>query len=224
MDTGVSHYFGVGGYLRPVEDARRAGVRFAAECLAFATPPERSTVDEACGGPTRAGHDPDWKRAVHHDAGRSWDLEDVQGFYVRELFGADPVLLRYRDAERALDLGRATVVDAHGAGAVANGAGPGRTCAGALVLALRDLRPGAGWGVIDALGRPKAPWFALRRVLRPVAVLLTDEGLNGLRLHLVNDTDTEVDGVVRIELFVRGELHVESGERPVVVPARVRTG
>ena len=69
MDSGVSQYFGIGGYLRPVEDARRARVRFAAECLAFATPPERRTVDEECGGAYRAGHDPSWKLAVHHDAG-----------------------------------------------------------------------------------------------------------------------------------------------------------
>jgi len=219
MDTGVSHYFGVGGYLQPVDDARRVGVRFAAECLAFATPPERITVDEVYGGPTPAGHDPEWKLAVHHDAGRSWDLEDMQGVYVRRLFDEDPVLLRYRDAERALDLGRATVVTLMEQ-VLSEWRRPESTCSGALILALRDLRPGAGWGVVDALGRPKAPWFVLRRVLRPVAVVLTDEGLNGLGVHLLNDTDSEVTGVLHIELYVRGELRVETGERPVLVPPR----
>jgi beta-mannosidase len=81
MDSGVSQYFGIGGYLQPFEDARRARVRFAAECLAFATPPERRTIEEECGGAYRAGHDPTWKRAVHHDAGRSWDMEDMQSYY-----------------------------------------------------------------------------------------------------------------------------------------------
>lgn len=219
MDCGVSHYFGVGGYLQPVDDARRANVRFATECLAFATPPERQTVDQACGGASRAGHDPGWKLAIHHDAGRSWDLEDMQGFYVRQLFGADPFEERYRDAERALDLGRATVATLVYM-VLSEWRRAGSTSSGGLVLALRDLRPGAGWGLIDALGRPKAPWFTLRRVCRPVALLVTDEGLNGLHVHLVNDTADDVHGIVRVELFVRGELRGEVAERAVVVPAR----
>ncbi|HVX22220.1 MAG TPA: hypothetical protein VHB02_12780 [Acidimicrobiales bacterium] len=219
MDQGVSQYFGVGGYLRPPDDARRSRVRFAAECLAFATPPEPDTVAEVCGGASRAGHDPEWKAGVHHDAGRSWDMEDVRDHYMAELFGVDPRQERYVDAERALELGRATNARLMEA-VMTEWRRPGSTCSGALVLAMCDLRAGAGWGLVDVLGRPKAPWYALRRVLQPVALLAVDEGLNGLALHVVNDTADPFHGRLAVELVVHGDVSVERREVPVEVPAR----
>jgi beta-mannosidase len=218
-DAGDCHYWGVGSYLRPADDARRSGIRFMSEGMGFAIPPERQTVDEACGGAIRAGHDPGWKQALHHDTGRSWDLEDVRDFYVQQLFGIDPHLLRYIDPERALDMGRAAVAELFGR-TLSEWRHPRSPCAGGLLVALRDLSPGAGWGVIDSLGRPKAPWYALARVLAPVALLVTDEGLNGLHLHVMNDTDTPFVGRVQVALFARGEQRVDQAERVVEVPAR----
>lgn len=219
MDSGVCQYFGVGGYLRPPEDARRAGVRFAAECLAFATPPEPSTVDELCDGAARAGHSPEWKRAVHHDAGRSWDMEDVRGHYVASLFGVDALAARYVDAERALELGRAANAALMEA-VFTEWRRPGSSCDGGLVLGLSDLRPGAGWGIVDSAGRPKAPWYALRRVLAPLAVLAVDEGLNGLALHVVNDGPDPVAAQLEVALVSRGAAVVERAEVALDVPAR----
>jgi beta-mannosidase len=201
---------------------RRDHVRFAAECLAFATPPERATVDAVCGGATRAGHDPVWKLGVHHDAGRSWDMDDVRDYYVHELFGVDPLHERYIDPERALDLGRSA--NAHLMAQVfTEWRRPGSGCGGGLVLALRDLRAGAGWGVIDSGGLPKAPYYALQRVMQPVAVLVTDEGLNGLHAHLFNDTAVAFSGTLRCELFARGERSVDTGAREIEIPARAST-
>jgi len=219
MNEGVSQYFGVGGYLRPIEDARRSRVRFAAECLAFATPPEPDTVEETCGGAYRAGHDPLWKQGLHHDAGRSWDMEDVRDHYVASVFGVDPLMERYLDPDRALELGRAA--NAHLMGAVmTEWRRPGSTCGGALVLSLCDLRTGAGWGVVDVLGRPKAPWHALRRVFQPIVLLAVDEGLNGLELHIMNDTSVTVRGRLVVELVAHGELFVERGEVAVEAAPR----
>jgi len=57
-------------------------------------------------------------------------------------------------------------------------------------------------------------------VLAPVAVLVSDEGLNGLHIHVVNDRAREFAGEVQVTLFARGELPVEEGTRAVEVPAR----
>jgi beta-mannosidase len=199
---GVSHYFGVGAYLRPLSDAATANVRFAAECLAFSAPPESATVDEAFGSPALAGHHPDWKAAVPRDNSASWDFEDVRDFYVRQLFEIDLFAVRYTDPERALDLGRAAL--AHIFGTTYGGwrrAGSG--CGGALVLAGRDLLPGAGWGIVDALGRPKSTWYALRRIMQPTCVLFDDRGLDGISVYVINESPRQVEGSLTIDVFDR---------------------
>ncbi|HEY5456554.1 MAG TPA: glycoside hydrolase family 2 protein [Acidothermaceae bacterium] len=219
LDEGVAQYFGVGAYLRPLVDVKLAGVRFAGECLAFAIPPERVTVDDVFGGPTLAGHDPRWKQAVPRDATASWDFEDVRDFYVREIFGVDPMLTRYADPARALDLGRAAT--AHVFETVfGHWRRPDVACAGALVLAGADLWPGAGWGLVDAYGRPKAPWYALRRLLAPVAVFVSDEGLDGLLAHVVNDTASLLSGRLHVELFDLAGRRVAAESIELEIPAR----
>jgi beta-mannosidase len=214
--VGVAHYFGIGAYLRPLGDARLAGVRFAAECLSFATPPERSTVELCFGGANVAGHHPNWKAGVARDSGTSWDFEDVRDYYVREIFGVDPFLVRYSDPERYLDLGRA-VVSYLMSTVMTDWRCASSSCAGALILSWNDLCPGAGWGLLDSLTIPKAPWFALRRVLTPVAVLITDEGLAGLRVHVANDQPSSVQGDLRLTLYNANGAAVEDVVTPIEV-------
>ena len=57
-----------------------------------------------------------------------------------------------------------------------------------IVWQLQNLRPGIGSGVIDALGTPKSAWHGLALVLRPIAALISCEGLHGLVVHLINET------------------------------------
>ncbi|MGN0123962.1 MAG: glycoside hydrolase family 2 protein, partial [Rhodococcus sp. (in: high G+C Gram-positive bacteria)] len=82
-------------------------------------------------------------------------------------------------------------------------------CRGALILSARDLQPGAGWGVLDADGNPKAPWWVLARVFAPVTVLLTDDGLDGLRVDAINDTADVLDVTLQLQ------AHTPSGAVPV---------
>ncbi len=218
VDAGLSHYFGVGMYLFGLDDLRRSAPRFVSEGLAFAVPPERSSVARHFGVERAARQEAAWKRAVHRDAGSWFDLEDVRDHYVRLLLGADAAALRRTEPERALDLGRAAVVEVVTA-AAAEWRRPGSRCDGMVMIGWRDLRMGPGWGVVDADGLAKAPLFALARAWAPVAVLVTDEGANGLDVHVVNDTADDVDGTLVVGLHTAAH-QVESASCPVTVPAR----
>ncbi|OZD01813.1 beta-mannosidase [Rhodococcus sp. 06-235-1A] len=215
VGDGIAHYFGVGGYLRPLSDIRTAGVRFAAECLAFAVPPERASVEKFFGSAAVAGHHPDWKAAVPRDRGSSWDFEDVRDHYVRTIFGVDPHLIRRDDPELYLDYGRAAIVEAF-TEAFGHWRRGSSGCSGALVLTLRDTVPGAGWGIVDTAGMPKAPFYALARASAPVALLLSDNGLDGYSVELVNDGPAR-SGTVRAVLHASRGSH--EFERTVSVDA-----
>ncbi|WP_315771485.1 glycosyl hydrolase 2 galactose-binding domain-containing protein [Rhodococcoides kroppenstedtii] len=215
--AGVAHWFGVGGYLRPLSDVRTAGVRFAAESLAFAVPPERRSVDARFGSAHPAGHDPRWKAAVPRDRGSSWDFEDVRDHYVRTVFGVEPSLVRRDDPERYLDYGRAAVCEATSA-VLGHWRRPDSECGGALVLTLRDLMPGAGWGFTDSDGEVKAPWFAMARVHAPTTVLVSDEGMDGLAVHVVHDGPDPLRAAVTVRAVSRTGSVVADGTWPVDLP------
>ena len=219
VDTGVAHYYGVGAYRRGLDDARRAQLRFAAESLAFANVPDDKTVHTLLASGQVAPHHPAWKARVPRDHGAGWDFEDVRDHYLACLYRVDPVALRSADPERYLALSRVVTGEVMAA-AFAEWRRAGSTCAGALVWLLRDAWPGAGFGVVDGLGRPKAAWHYLRRALARVALFVIDEGLNGLALHAVNDGATPLAAQLRVALFRDGHVAVASGATRVDVPAR----
>ena len=173
----VAHYFGVGAYLRPLADLTNASIRFAAECLAFANPPDPASCRT---DPGALRHD------VPHDSAASWDFQDVRDHYVESLFGVSPAAIRRQDPLAWLALGRAAV--ALLMQQVIATWRTDRQCGGGLVLMLQDLVPGPGWGVVAHDGRPKSAWHALRSVCQPVQVLLRDLGQNGVVLHAINET------------------------------------
>lgn len=217
--SGVTHYYGVGAYLRPLEDARRAQVTFAAESLAFANVPAPSTVAKVLASGEAPGHHPKWKASVPRDVGASWDFEDVREHYLRALYGVDPLTLRVEEPQRWLELSRAVTGEVMEA-TFAEWRRPKSGCAGALVFLLQDLRPGAGWGVIDSFQQPKAAWHALRRAFSPVAAFFTDEGLDGLHAHLVNDGAQPLRAVAEVRFLREGKQVVMEGTQPVELPAR----
>ena len=215
-NVGTTSYYGVGAYLRPLTDARRAEVRFASECLAFANVPEPRALP---GGPSVRVHHAAWKARTPRDLGAGWDFDDVRDFYLGELFRVEPMQLRYADHERYLALGRVVTGEV-----MAQTFGEWRTrrstCRGGLVWFLRDLWPSAGWGVVDAAGTPKAAWYYLKRALQPVAAHISDEGGNGLVLHVANDRGGALSGELELALYNAGEVQVATAKRAITVEPR----
>ncbi|WP_423005587.1 glycosyl hydrolase 2 galactose-binding domain-containing protein [Undibacterium sp. Ji83W] len=218
LDSGVAHYFGVGAYLRPLDDARRSAIRFTSECLGFSNMPDDELIDSMLRNGETPGPHSAWKQGIPRDNGTGWDFEDVRDHYMAELYKVNPANLRYADRERYLSLARTTTGEVM-AKTIAEWRRVGSTCHGALIWFWRDLRPGAGWGIIDAQGKPKAAYYYLKRAMATLTVLITDEGLNGLALHVINDGPQAFEGELELNLYRHAEARIAHGRIAVRVAA-----
>jgi beta-mannosidase len=217
--AGSCSYYGVGAYQRGLDDARRSEVAFATECLAFANVPDDQVLSLLEGGSSVRAHSAAWKRRSPRDLGAGWDFDDVRDHYLRLLFAVDPTELRYSDHPRYLVLSRQAIAEAVTA-AFTEWRRPQSHCNGALVWFLRDMWPGAGWGIIDSLGNGKSPYFALRRALQPRWIGMTDEGLNGVALHVVNERQEPLRGRIELVSYRSGQHVIERGTQTIELPPR----
>jgi beta-mannosidase len=183
VGAGVAHWFGVGGYRRPLSDVRTSAVRFASECLAFAIP--SATGD-----------------FVPRDNGSPWDFADVVDHYAAAL-----------GRPRELVVGE---LMEHVFGDWRRADSPNR---GGLILWLRDLQTGHGWGVLEFDGTPKQPYATLRRILAPQAIWFTDEGLDGIAVHAANDRPLPWTGTLQLTLWNPADVAFEVVDVPLEVPA-----
>ncbi|HZZ71723.1 MAG TPA: hypothetical protein VFE24_05690 [Pirellulales bacterium] len=220
-NAGVTHYYGVGAYLRDASDVRRADVKFTSECLGFANVPDAATCFEAMNGLAPVAHHPRWKARVPRDTGAGWDFEDVRDHYLAQFFHVDPVRLRSVDMRRYWQLSRVVSGEMMTA-AFSEWRSAHSSNSGALVWFFKDLWPGAGWGLIDSHGSPKAAYFALKRLGNPRQLTLTDEGLNGLDIHLTNETAESVAGTVEVTLLREPQTVIARQEIPCVIGPRSR--
>lgn len=217
-DVGTTSYYGVGAYMRPLDDARRSNVRFATECMAFSNLPENSGLARMPGGLSLRVHQPGWKARAPRDLGAGWDFEDVRDHYVAELFQTDPTRLRYSDHDRYLALGRVATGEVMAA-TFAEWRRASSSCQGALIWFLRDLWPGAGWGVVDSSGQPKSVYYYLKRALQPVSLALTDEGGNGLYVHVQNEGSEALQAEIEVTAYRHGQTQVAQGRQGIDLPA-----
>ena len=196
--------------VRPMEDARRAEVTFASECLAFANLPRPGVMSDK-ELLTGAG--------VPRDLGADWDFADVRDHYLGRLHGVDPASLRRHDPDLYLTLSRQVSGEVMEA-TFAEWRRARSSCRGALVWTFQDLEPGAGWGVIDSEGRPKPAWYALKRAFSPLHLALTDEGNAGLAVHIANERPQVMSFELELTCLREGAVATRSARTPVDIGAR----
>jgi beta-mannosidase len=222
VGTGISHYYGVGAYRRPLSDAKTARVKFTTECLGFSNVPDAAATEALLGGRLPPPHHPRWKERVPRDAGAGWDFEDVRDHYLEALFDLDATQLRSTDPARYLALSRVVSGELMRR-TYAEWRRPGSSCGGALVWFYRDLWPGAGWGVCASDGNPKPALWYLKRAWAPQSIHFTDEGLDGLAMHLLNESGDALEARVEFALYQRGRNAIAAAEHTLSLPPRGAT-
>jgi len=215
VNTGLAHYYAVGAYLRPVSEVRRHDVKFSSECLGFANIPIAQTRNEVLNGQTPLTHDPRWKARTPRDSGAGWDFEDVRDHYLNELYNVDPTSLRSFETEKYISLSELTSGEVM-MQVFAEWRSKASHCMGGLVWFLKDFWPGAGWGIIDSHGLPKACYYYLKRAWQPLSLHLTNEDINGVAIHIVNEGD-KMSGQLNVSLINElGEVMTSAHQLVVV--------
>ena len=74
--------------------------------------------------------------------------------------------------------------------------------------------------MIDSTGLAKPVWHGMRRAFRPVQLVFSDEGTNGLYVHAINETADTLSVTIEISALRDGAQPVVSGRRELVLPAR----
>jgi len=218
-NQGLSHYYGVGAYLCQVSELRKHDVKFTSECLGFSNIPTTKTRNKVLNGQTPVIHNPIWKRRTPRDSGTGWDFEDVRDQYLKQIFSIDPIELRSFDPERYMQLGEIVTGEIMSQ-CFAEWRSNNSNCNGGLVWFMKDLWPGAGWGIIDSTGMPKACYYSLKRAWQPININLTDESLNGLLVHATNESMTQLDATVSIRLLNHNNIEITNSSREIRIPPR----
>ncbi len=219
-DAGVTHYYGVGAYRLPVSDVRQHDVKFTSECLGFSNIPVAQTRNRIIGKQIPVVHHPKWKEGVPRDSGAGWDFEDIRDHYLAERFSVNPVRLRSDGNERYLALSEIITGEVM-AQVFSEWRSKHSHCAGGLVWYLKDLWPGAGWGIIDSHGLPKAVYYYLKRCWQPINLGITNESLNGLHVHINNETGSEFSGCLEVRLLSGFSVVIASNKIEVTIDADV---
>ena len=215
----VAHYYGIGAYQRPVSELRQHDVKFTSECLGFSNIPISQTRNKVLNGQLPVTHNPIWKQRVPRDTGTGWDFEDIRDYYTRILFNIDPITTRSYDTERYLALSEVTTGEIMSQ-TFSEWRSNHSDCSGGLVWFLKDLWRGAGWGIIDSDGSPKACYYYLKRCWQPINIGITNETLNGLDIHINNESSQAINGKIEICLLNKNSVTLASNSTDIHIASQ----
>ena len=150
------------------------------------------------------------RRATSAPAGTSTTCATTTS---RELFGVDPMQLRYADHERYLALGRVVTGEV-----MARAFGEWRrarsTCRGGWSGSCAICGRAPGWGVVDATGAPRRPSTTCRRAFAPLRASHQRRGQQRARVHVVNDRPERASTASSSSTLYRaGEVQVGRARR-----------
>lgn len=196
--------------------ASTASPTVASTLAPIAAVPCPRTLAEA--GPATSPRDPRWKAGIPRQAGHAWDAEDLRDRYLRARYGVDPPQLRREAPQRYLMLSRALAADMLADAAAA----AVRSAARLLLLPrLRDPLPGCGTGLVDACGRPKSGWHAVRQHCGPVQAVFVTDAAGMPVLALRNETGSAL--AVVLDLCSVGNGQAVTARRALRLSLRGRS-
>lgn len=213
----ITHYYGIGAYQRPISELRQHDVKFTSECLGFANVPITQTRNQVLDGQLPVTHHPKWKERTPRDTSAGWDFEDVRDHYTNSLFNIDTTEARCFDTEKYLTISEVSTGEIMSQ-VFSEWRSTHSQCSGGIIWFLKDLWQGAGWGIIDSNGFPKACYYYLKRCWQPINVVVTNESLNGIDIHITNELSKEFNGKIEIILLNKESITIASEITDIQVP------
>lgn len=218
LSNGVTHYWGVGAYMHTLPDSDMTRVRFASEGMGLSHIPEDETIEQCTGKNTHFPFHNEWASRIPRDLSAGWDFESIRDNYLEQLFNIDPLSLRRQNIEKYIELSRVvsgeviTQVFQHWRSTNSQ-------CNGGLIWFNRDFWPSAGFGLIDSNNHPKAAYFQLKNIWGNQLVILTNEGLDGAYISLINETSEQLTGEIEVILLKDNETVVAQATKEVNISA-----
>ncbi len=218
LSEGVTHYWGIGAYMHPIGDMDKYRVRFASEGMGLPHIPEDKTIEECTGKNTLYPYHNEWTSRVPRDLGAGWDFDAIRDFYLEEIFKLDAVKLRRQNVEKYIELSRVVTGEVISQ-VFQQWRSTNSQCNGGLIWFNRDFWPSAGFGLIDSSNAPKAAYYQLKQNWASQSVILTNEGLDGAAVSIINEMNAELNGSIKVILLKDNHIMVAQASEKIKLAA-----